>query len=291
MKQFVKNGISYLLLTLGALMLILPFIWMLVTSVQTPAAALAVPPVWLPRSLQWTNYIQAWHAAPFTRYLLNSVLVTGTTTIGQLVTSILAAFAFTHLQFYGRRILFALLISTMMVPGELLLIPNFVTLAHLHWLDTYAALIIPWLTSVFAMFALRQAFAAQPRTRYYAACIDGASNWQYLWQILVPANRTTIAAVAILQTIGAWNAFMWPLIVTNSELLWTLPVGLTAFTSDAGTNYPLLMAATVLVILPLLLVYLLLQKYIITGITKAKLSAGAGRQTPTTSTIKRENII
>ncbi|RRG02348.1 MAG: carbohydrate ABC transporter permease [Lactobacillus sp.] len=251
----------------------LPFIWMIVTSLQTQADALAVPPIWLPKSLQWTNYIHAWHAAPSARYCLNSLLVTITTTVGQLFTSILAAFAFTHLQFYGRRLLFTLLISLLMVPGELLLIPNFVTLTNLHWINTYAALIIPWLASIFAMFALRQAFQAQPKSTYYAARIDGANNWQYLWSILVPANRTTITAIAILQSIGSWNAFMWPLVVTNSDRLWTLPVGLTAFTSETGTNYPLLMAATVFVILPLLILYLFLQKYIITGITAAKLSS------------------
>ncbi|AMV69489.1 N-Acetyl-D-glucosamine ABC transport system, permease protein 2 [Pediococcus damnosus] len=271
MKKACKNIISYTLLSLGAAVMLLPFIWMLVTSLKTPAEAIVIPKMWLPKTLQWTNYVKAWHAAPFARYYLNSLLVTSVTTLGQLFTSILAAFAFTHLQFYGRRTLFAVLIALMMVPGELLLIPNFVTLAHLHWIDTYAALIVPWLASIFTMFVLRQAFQAQPRSTYYAARIDGANDWQYLWHILVPANRTTITAVAVLQIIGSWNSFMWPLIVTNSDRLRTLPVGLTAFTSEVGTNYPLLMAATLFVILPLLVLYLLLQKYIIAGITKADL--------------------
>ena len=271
MSKIYKAGISYILLALGVVIMLLPFVWMLVTSLQTQAETMAVPPVWLPKSLRWVNYLLAWHAAPFARYCLNSLIVTLITTLGQLFTSILAAFAFTYLKFYGRRILFALLIALMMIPGELLLIPNYITLAHLHWIDTYAALIVPWLASIFAMFALRQAFKAQPRSIYYAARIDGANDWQYLWHILVPANRTTITAIAVLQIIGSWNAFMWPLIVTNSDRLRTLPVGLTTFTSEAGTNYPLLMAATVFVILPLIVLYLLLQKYIIAGITKAEL--------------------
>lgn len=234
-----------------------------------------LPATWIPKSFQWGNYLQAWHAAPFAQYCFNSLIVTVTTTLGQLFTSILAAFAFTHLYFYGRRTIFAILIALMMVPGELLLIPNFVTLTRLHWIDTYAALIVPWLASVFSMFALRQAFQAQPRSTYYAACIDGASNWQYLWHILVPANRTTITAIAILQIIGSWNSFMWPLIVTNSDQLRTMPVGLINFTSDAGPNYPLLMAATTFVILPLLVLYLLLQKYIIAGINKPNLKGSS----------------
>lgn len=271
MRKLGKTTIYYVLLTLGSVIMLIPFIWMIVTSLKTPATALSIPPIWLPKSLQWGNYIQAWRSAPFARYCLNSLIVTSATTLGQLFTSILAAFAFTHFQFYGRRILFGILITLMMVPGELLLIPNFVTLANLHWVDTYAALIVPWLASSFTMFALHQAFQVQPKATYYAARVDGASDWQYLWHILVPANRTTITAVAILQIIGSWNSFLWPLIMTNSEYLRTLPVGLIAFTNDAGTNYPLLMAATMFVILPLLLLYLLLQKYIIIGITKANL--------------------
>ncbi|WP_318767537.1 carbohydrate ABC transporter permease [Lactiplantibacillus carotarum] len=266
-----KTSLTYGLLSLGVLVMILPFIWMVITSLQPAGVALTVPSHWLPRSWQWSNYWTAWHAAPFTRYCVNSLIVTTVVTVSQLLTSVLAAFAFTHFQFYGRRTLFGILIASMMIPGELLLIPNFVTLTQLHWINTYAALIVPWLTSVFAMFTLHQAFQAQPKTTYYAAMIDGASDWQYLWHVLVPAHRTTLTAVTVLQAIGSWNAFMWPLIVTNSDQLRTLPVGLMTFKGDAGTNYPLLMASTVFVLLPLLVLYLLLQKYIIAGITKSSL--------------------
>lgn len=271
MRRRWQLGLSYFALTIGAILMLLPFVWMVVTSLKTPAEALQIPPDWVPHAWRWLNYRTMWHMAPFAQYLLNSILVTVTTTVGQLVTGILAAFAFTHLQFYGRRGLFYGLVALMMIPGELLLIPNFVTLTQLHWIDTYAALIVPWLASVFVLFALRQSFMATPRTWYYAARLDGATDWQYLWQILVPANRTTIVAVAVLQALGSWNSFMWPLIVTNSDRLRTLPVGLMAFTTDNGTNYPLLMAAATFVIVPLLLFYILLQKYIITGITRANL--------------------
>ncbi|MDT6980176.1 carbohydrate ABC transporter permease [Levilactobacillus zymae] len=269
--KITKLTLAYLLLTLGAITMLLPFVWMILTSLQPATAALTGPPLRLPHAWQWLNYSRAWHTAPFARYCLNSLLVTLLTTAGQVITSILAAFAFTHLRFYGRRLLFNGLIALMMVPGELLLIPNFVTMTRLHWVDTYAALIVPWLASIFAMFTLRQAFSGPTFTTYYAAKLDGASDWQYLWQILVPANRSTITAVAILQLIGSWNAFMWPLIITNSETLRTLPVGLVTFTSETGADYPLLMAATVFVILPLLILYLFLQKYIIAGITRANL--------------------
>lgn len=267
MMRRLLNGLRTFCLLLGAGLMLLPFIWMVLTSLQPASTTLSVTTNWLPQALQWSNYLNVWQAAPFARYCLNSLLVTSVTTIGQLLTSILAAFAFTHLQFYGRRVLFGLLLALMLVPGELLLIPNFVTLAHLHWINTYAALIVPWLASIFMFITLHQAFRAQPKTLYYAAHIDGASDWQYLWHVLVPTNRPIITAVALLQVIGSWNAFMWPLIVTNDDRLRTLPVGLMAFTSDQGTNYPLLMAATVCVILPLILLYFGLQKYLILGIT------------------------
>lgn len=263
----MKNFLTYLCLTLAGACMLLPFLWMLLASVKTPGEIL-VPSHLLPAKIQWANFAAAWHAAPFARYLLNSLLVTLATTLGQLGTGILAAFAFTHLRFWGRKTLFAFLLALMMVPGELLLITNFTTLAQLRWLDSYKALIIPWLASVFTLFILTQTFAAQPRSLYYAARMDGASDWQYLWHVLVPTTRTAIIAAGVLQALGAWNAFMWPLIVTNTDSLRTLPVGLTTFSSDAGPNFALLMAGTTMVLLPMMVLYLALQKYIVLGLTK-----------------------
>ncbi|NLR09188.1 MULTISPECIES: carbohydrate ABC transporter permease [Lactobacillaceae] len=255
-----------LVLTIGAVLTLMPFVWMILTSLQPAATTLSIPTSWFPRSLNWVNYLNIWRAAPFAQYCLNSLLVTLTTTLGQLLTSILAAFALTHLRFYGRRLLFGLLLILMLIPGELLIIPNFITLAQLHWINTYAALIVPWLASVLMVITLHQAFLSQPKTLYYAARLDGASDWQYLWHILVPTNWPVITAVTLLQVIGSWNAFMWPLIVTNDDARRTLPVGLMAFTTEQGTNYPLLMAATVCVIFPLILLYLALQKYLVSNI-------------------------
>ncbi len=174
-----------------------------------------------PKVFQWGNYAKAFDAAPFARYFVNSVIVTVATTVGQLFTSILAAFAFARLQFYGKNLLFLIFLGTMMIPGEMLIIPNFVTLSKLSLIDTYGALIIPWLASFFTVFTLRQTFQSTPDQIYYAAKIDGASDWKYLWTVLVPMSKSTITAVTVLQVIGSWNAFMWPLIVTNSETMRT----------------------------------------------------------------------
>lgn len=255
----------YVLLVLGGLMMLLPFFWMVSTAFKTGFEAMQTPPTWFPKHLLWRNWVQTWHAAPFAQYLLNSVIISVATTFGQVITSIMAAFAFAKLKFFGKRILSWLLLATMMVPGEMLIIPNFVTLSQWHLVNTYGALIIPWLASFFAVFALRQSFAQVPDQLYAAAKLDGASDWRFLWQILVPNAKSSIMAVALLQVIGSWNSFMWPLIVTNSETMRTLPVGLQAFSTDAGMSYPELMAAATFVILPMVILYLALNKYVVHG--------------------------
>lgn len=269
-KKFSKV-LLYAIVTLGALTMLIPFLWMLSTSLKTAPETIKVPPIWIPKHLQWGNYIKAWHQAPFAQYFVNSVIVTTVTTIGQLFTSILAAFAFARLRFFGKNLIFIIFLGTMMIPGEMLIIPNFVTLSKLGMINHYAALIVPWLASFFTVFTLRQAFASTPDQIYYAAKIDGASDWKYLWTVLVPMSKSTITAVTVLQVIGSWNSFMWPLIVTNTENMRTLPVGLQAFTTDAGTEYQLLMAASTFVIIPMVILYIFLQKYIIAGISKAGL--------------------
>ena len=271
MAKKISKILLYLIVILGAITMLIPFLWMISTSLKTAPETIAVPPIWIPKVLQWGNYVKAWNEAPFGQYFINSTIVTVITTVGQLFTSILAAFAFARLKFYGKNLLFIIFLGTMMIPGEMLIIPNFVTLSHLGQIDHYGALILPWLASFFTVFTLRQTFQSTPNQIYYAAKIDGASDWKYLWQVLVPMSKSTITAVTVLQVIGSWNAFMWPLIVTNSDKMRTLPVGLQAFTPDAGTQYQLLMAASTFVIIPMVVLYIFLQKYIIAGISKAGL--------------------
>lgn len=268
----IQTILLYVILTLGALVMILPFYWMVATSLKSSTEAIAVPPTWLPNNWLFSNYGQALEKAPFGRYFLNSVLVTTLTTAGELFTSILAAYAFAKLKFWGKDILFILLLATMMVPGELMTIPNFVTLSGWRLVNTYWALIIPWLASVFSVFTLKQNIQTIPDELYYAAKTDGASDWRFLWEMVVPLSKSSIIAVMILKVIGSWNSFLWPMIVTNSAPdLRTLPVGLQAFTTEAGTQFELLMAASTLVILPMVIIYLLLQKYIIQGISRSGL--------------------
>lgn len=272
LKKFKKIGLKsvlYILLIIGSIIMIIPFYWMLATSLKTSSQVIKMPPMWIPTSWRWSNFAEAFKAAPFLRYLINSCIVTILSTGGELVTSILAAYAFYRLQFFGKRVIFAIVLGTMMIPGEILLMSNFVTLTQLNWINTYKALIIPWTASAFSIFMFKQYFSTIGDELYYAARIDGSKDFSYLINVIIPMSKPMIITIAIVKAIGNWNAFMWPLIVTNSQEMRTLPVGLTAFVSDTGTNYQLLMAASTFIILPMIIVFLFMQKYIIEGVSHA----------------------
>ncbi|BBJ27797.1 carbohydrate ABC transporter permease [Athalassotoga saccharophila] len=213
-------------------------------------------------------YVQAWNAAPFARYYLNTVFVAVVTTFLNIVFGVMAAFAFSKLHFAGRNFFFMLFIATMMIPGEVLLVPNFITIVHFGWLNTYYALIIPWAVSAFTIFLIRQNFMTIPDELLDAAKIDGASRWRFLWTIMVPLSRPVIITGALLNFVGSWNAFLWVLIVTNEPSMRTLPVGLQNFSSNAGTIYNQLMAASTFTMLPIVILFLFAQRYFIEGIAR-----------------------
>ncbi|MCG7344709.1 carbohydrate ABC transporter permease [Sporosarcina sp. ACRSL] len=260
----------YGLLGIGSILMLLPFVWMISTSLKSGNEVMMMPPIWIPETFRFDNYVEAFKKAPFATYFLNSVIVMVLSTLGEVITTILAAYAFSKLNFWGKDVLFALLVGTMMVPGEVLLVPNFVLLSNLGWIDRYEALIIPWTASIFSIFLLRQFFMKIPKELNYAARVDGCTNFRFLWSIMIPIAKPAIVTIILLKAIGSWNAFLWPLIVTNSKEMRTLPVGLTSFSTEAGTVYELLMAASTMIILPMIILFIFLQKYIIKGI------AGAG---------------
>ena len=269
--QKAAKLLTYAILIAGAVFILLPFVWMILTSVKPSKEVLKMPPVWIPSKIQWQNYVKAFKAVPFFTYLKNSILVTVMITSCELITTILAAYAFAQLEFRGKNLLFLLLVATMMVPGEILTIPNFVTLARLGWINTYKAMVAPWATSVFSIFLLRQQFASIPQSYYKAARMDGCSDLRYLFTVMVPMSRPTVVSIALLKIINSWNSYLWPLISTNSREMRTLPVGLAYFSTEAGTDYNTLMAFSLMIIAPTILVYLLTQKYIIQGVSKTGL--------------------
>ena len=251
--RFVKAA-TYGILTAGAAFILLPFVWMILTSVKPGNEVLLMPPRWLPSKIQWENYVKAFQAVPFMTYFKNSVIVTVCITSCELITTVLAAFAFARLEFKGKNLLFMLLVATMMVPGEILVIPNFVTLAKLGWINSYKALIAPWAASVFSIFLLRQQFASIPESYYKAARMDGCGDLRYLLTVMVPMSRPTLVSVALLKVINSWNSYLWPLIATNEKTMRTLPVGLAYFSTEAGVQYNTLMAFSLLIISPTLIV-------------------------------------
>lgn len=268
-KRIMEKVFIYLILIITAALIILPFVWIFLTALKSPSEVFANPQVIIPNKLRWDNFMQVFNLPGFKRYVFNSIIITLSITVGELITCILAAFAFSTLSFKGKDIIFTLLMGTMMVPGEVLLIPNFVTLSNLGWMNTYKALIIPWCTSVFSIFFLRQYFLGVPKELYYAAKVDKCSDLKYLWFIMIPNVKPAIITIALLKIINSWNAFMWPLIVTNSEEMRTLPIVLSKFSSEVGMDYHLLMAASTIIILPMIIIFILLSKYIINGVSKS----------------------
>jgi len=219
----------------------------------------------------WQNYVDAWNAAPFGRYYLNTVFVAIVTTFLEIIFAAMAAFAFAKMEFFGKNFMFTIFLATMMVPGEVLLVPNFITLTVFGWIDTYYALIVPWVVSVFAIFLLRQHFMTIPDELYDAAKIDGLSKWKFLWRVMVPLSKPAVITGALLKFVGSWNSFLWVLIVTKSPEYRTLPVGLQNFSSATGTEYNLLMAAATFSIVPVVMLFLFTQKYFIAGIARSGL--------------------
>ena len=258
--------ISYLALTLGTLVMILPFLWMLSTSLKSPADIFVYPPRWIPKPVEWGNYLEVVRIMPFLRYLLNTAFVATSVTVLHLVVSSLAAYAFARLRFPGRDGLFLAYLATLMVPGQVTLIPNFLIVRYLSWIDTYQALIIPQVFGAFGTFLLRQFFMGIPRELEDAARIDGASSFAIYRRIILPLSGPALATLAVFTFTAQWNSFLWPLIVINDEQMRTLTVGLRALVGQYTIQYHLLMAGSVISLVPMVAAFLLAQRYFVRGI-------------------------
>ncbi|MCL4830243.1 MAG: carbohydrate ABC transporter permease [Caldilinea sp.] len=256
-----------LLLAIG-LVIALPIFIAIFTSFKLPSQIVTFPPEMFPRVWTYENYITAWNVNPFGRFLLNSTIQSGIITIGQVIFSIMAAYAFAILDFPGRNALFYLVIGSLMVPFELVFIPNYQLISALGWGDTYMGLTAPFLVSAFGVFLLRQFFLTVPKDFHDAARIDGCGNWRFLWTVLVPLSKGAIGAFAIFAFLSAWNQYLWPLIITSRIEMRTLQIGIRYFMStlDRGADWGPVMAGAVIAILPALLVFLFAQKQLVRGI-------------------------
>jgi ABC-type glycerol-3-phosphate transport system permease component len=253
----------------SAVVFALPFVWMVTTAVKPHDEIFAYPPRWIPSVWQIGNFGAAWSKAPFARFFLNSVIVTGSVVGIQLVTGALAAYAFARLRFPGRGLLFLAYLSIIMVPSQVTLIPNFITLRKLGMLNTYWALILPFAATGFGTFLIRQYFLSIPNELFDAATVDGANHLHTWWHVCLPLARPALATFGLLTAMWHWNDFFWPLIVTNSVNMRTMPLGLVVFTnSEQGTSWDLLMAAGIFTALPIIVLFLAAQRYFVQGIAR-----------------------
>jgi len=252
-------------LVAGALLAMLPLLWLVSLSLQEPRAVFHYPPRLIPERVLWSSYPAAWRAQPFARMYVNSIVTTLLIILGQIVTSSLAAYALAQLRFRGRTLAFLVIVSTMMVPIQATFVPAYIIVSRLRWVDTYWALVMPFAASGFGIFLMRQAFLVVPHTLVEAARIDGAGHWTILTRILLPLARPAVATLAALSFVFHYNDFFWPLIVTNSARVRTLPIGLATMIlteGPQGTQWNEVMAADVFVIVPILAAFVLFQRYL-----------------------------
>ena len=267
----VAKIFTYLFLALMALIVIFPFYWMIISSLKTlEEYRYPIPTLW-PRTLDFLNYAEAFQAAKLLSYFKNTVIVGVVSTLLSLVITVLSAFAFARLEFKGKNLLFGALLGTMMIPGELFTITNYVTVNAFGWLKTYTVLIVPFLVSVFYIYLLRQNFLQIPNELYLAAKVDGTRDFKYLWKVMIPLSMPTLISITILKMMGAWNSYIWPRLVANDEAHALITYGLrNSFTDTSGfTDYPVQMAAVAVVSLPLFLVFVFLRKYIMKGVSRS----------------------
>jgi ABC-type glycerol-3-phosphate transport system permease component len=259
-------GLSALMLALG-LIVLFPLLYAVATSLKTPAEVNQYPPSLWPRAFDFGNYSDALRAAPIARFLLNSFIQSGAVTVGELVTAALAAFAFSYIEFPGRQALFFLFLSTLMIPGEVTLIPNYLTIRSVGWLNTYPALIAPYLATAFGTFLLRQFFLAIPRELWHAALIDGCSRRRYLATIVVPLARPAFATLTIYAFLSTWNQYLWPLLVINSQQMRTVQIGLALLQSQESVSWSLVMAGIVMIVAPTVFLFLIGYRHVVRGLT------------------------
>ena len=273
-QRIVSGGVklmTYAFLIVMALIVLFPFYWMIISSLKTEAEYRQTMPTFWPQQMQFYNYVDAFNTASLANLFMNTLYVGVVSTLLSLVITVLSAFAFARLEFKGKDVMFGALLATMMIPGELFTITNYITINNLKWMNTFYALIIPFLVSVFYIYLLRQNFMQIPNELYLAAKVDGTSDLKYLWKVMVPLSLPTLISITILKMMGAWNSYIWPKLVANDDAHQLITNGLrNAFTNASGqVNYPVQMAAVAIVSAPLFLVFVFLRKYIMAGVSRS----------------------
>jgi len=270
-RQRVRNVVIYSLLTVWGLVVLFPFYWMVLSSVKSYSAYNSeYIPKFFTLSPTFENYVDAFTTVPLAGYLLNTFIFTVATTAIMLVVTILAAFAFARLEFRGKDMLFTLFLSLMMIPNELVIITNFVTITNLELRNTFMGLILPSVTSVFYIYLLRENFAQIPDQLYYAAKVDGTSDFKYLWKVMIPICKPTIVTVTILKVIECWNSYVWPRLITDEQAYFLVSNGIQEIRENGfgRENIPAMMAAVVVISIPLIVLFLIFHKKIMEGVSR-----------------------
>jgi multiple sugar transport system permease protein len=271
MRLLVRKALNsfgkHIILLAIAVVMLGPLLWMATSAVKTPKQTMAYPPEFIPNPIIWTNFVDAWEAAPFGRFMLNSFKIALSTTFGTVLVSALAAYAFARLEFKGKRLVFGALLATMMIPYTVRVIPLFVMMRVIGWVNTHYALIMPpVLSNVFGVFLLRQFFMTLPHELDEAALIDGSTYFGIFWRLLLPLSKPALATLALFAFRTSWNQFLPALIFVRSMMKQTITVGLTIFQDEFTIQWHLMMAASVFAVLPVLVIYVTAQKYFVRGI-------------------------
>jgi multiple sugar transport system permease protein len=268
-KEFLRKAIAYVVLTLFGISMILPFLWMVSTSLKETQAIYTFPPKWIPDPIIFTAYLKVWKVVPFARFYFNSIFIAFCVTVGQVMTSAFAAYAFSRLNFPGRDKLFFGYLATLMIPYSVVLVPQYVLMVYFRWIDTYWGLILPAVFTAYGTFLLRQFFMSIPRELEDAARIDGCNLFGIFWKIIMPLSKPILATLTMFTALANWNNFMWPLVMAESVELKTLPVGLAYFQEVYQYTQPdwaLLMAGSLLAMLPLIIIFICTQRYFVEAI-------------------------
>jgi sn-glycerol 3-phosphate transport system permease protein len=260
--------ITYVLLVLVVAIFLVPMFWMFSASLKDLQEIYTFPPQWIPSTPRWSNYVEAWNAAPIGRFYVNTIITTTLGVAAEVILGMLTAYAFVYLPFPRKDLLFLALLAALMVPIHVTILPNYLTVARLGWLNTYQGLIIPGAAVAFGTFLLRQHFLTLPLEILEAARLEGAGHMQLLTSIILPLSQSTLVTVSVIALVNKWNDFLWPLIVTNQTRMRVLPVGLAYLYQQEGTNqWGVIMAATIFVVLPILAIFIWAQQHIISGLT------------------------
>ena len=262
------TAVNYALLALTTLVFAVPVFWMASASLKELQAIYTFPPQWIPTNPRWSNYADAWRAAPFGIFYLNTIVTTACGVGAELLLGTLTAYAFVFLPFPGKNLLFLVLLAALMVPLQVTMLPNYLTVADLGWLNTYQGIIVPGASVAFGTFLFRQHFLTLPAEIMEAARLEGAGHLQLLWRIVLPLSRPVFVTVGLISLVNKWNDFLWPLIVTNRIEMRVLPVGLAyLYDQEGNSQWGIIMAATIFVVLPIMLVFTWAQRHIIAGLT------------------------